>query len=310
MGAGGGPVAAVVDAATEETASYPAWSQLPWDPLFVVMAALEIRDLVRSEAVCSSWRAAYAEARRLRIIPTTAVSSAPSLLYARADDDPDTCTVLCPGVLSSSFRDEAFNLFLVNPLTGAQHALPPVTALHHTEAAGDIVREADWWNYDLEHLSYTARELRVYMYFKAVLSCAPSCGDDCVVLLLHMPNGQLSFARPGDELWTWIRSGDDDDDDDGDWWSDHGYRDAAYSDKDGVFYVLSYTAAVITVDLKGPSPVVKRVMKGVTSVDDPTKYLAMAPWGDLLQVSRITESRSSLSRSSTSRSQLQGQLIQ
>ncbi|CAL5006248.1 unnamed protein product [Urochloa decumbens] len=312
--AGGG-----IDAA--ETAPFPDWSQLPLDPLLVVMAALEAPDLVRSGAACSSWRAAYATVRRLRI-PTA--ESPPCLFYPAAGGDPDVATILSP-TTGASFRvrlpdpplrrrsihgsghgwlvaaDEASNLHLVNPLTGAQHALPPITGLHNMEPAADDEQGNPM--YDLyefpsiypKPLAYTARELRLYMYFKAVLSCSPGAGSDCVVLLLHKPNGELSFARLGDEAWTWIGGDEyyDEEASEDEEWIDFGYRDAVYNDKDGLFYVLCYGADIITLDLNGASPVVKKIMKDVTNQDNPTKYLVITPWGDLLQVWRMTDSRSS-----------------
>ncbi|CAO2201816.1 unnamed protein product [Urochloa humidicola] len=316
MGAAGG--AGGIDAT--ETAPFPDWSRLPLDPLLVVIAALEAPDLVRSGAVWSSWHAAYATIRRLRI--PTAVS-APCLFFPRADDvaagggDPDTATIYSPATGASlrvrlpdpSLRrwsihgsghgwlvaaDEASNLHLVNPLTGAQHALPPMTGLHNTEPAAPD--EQGNPRYDLyeypsiypEPLAYTARELRLYMYYKAVLSCSPVAGSDCIVLLLHKPDGQLSFARLGDDAWTWIGGDEYYDDEE---WLDVGYRDAVYNEKDGLFYVLGFGANIITLDLKGASPVAKKIMKHVTNFDDPTKYLVITPWGHLLQVWRMTDSR-------------------
>jgi hypothetical protein len=123
------------------------------------------------------------------------------------------------------------------------------------------------------------------MYFKAVLSCSPSAGRGCVVLLLHNSDCELSFARLGDKVWTWIGGGED--------WFDYGYRDAMYNDKDSLFYVLGCAGDIITLDLMGTSPVVKRITKDVTNNDDLTKYLIMAPWGDLLQIWRMTDIRSS-----------------
>ncbi|CAO2210943.1 unnamed protein product [Urochloa humidicola] len=312
--------------ATETTASFPDWSRLPLDPLLVVMAALEAPDLVRSGAVCSSWRAAYAAVRRLRI-PTA--ESPPCLFYPRADDaggggDPDEATIYSPAT-GASFRvrlpdpplrrrslhgsghgwlvaaDEASNLHLVNPLTGAQHALPPITGLYNTEPAAPDSQgnpRYDLYEYPRVYtkpLAYTASELRLYMYFKAVLSCSPGAGSDCVVLLLHKPDGELSFARLGDEAWTRIGGGEyyDKEARKDEEWLDYGYRDAVYNEKDGLFYVLGYGADIITLDFRGALPVVRKIMKDVTNFDNPTKYLVIAPWGDLLQVWRMTDSRSS-----------------
>ncbi|CAO2201809.1 unnamed protein product [Urochloa humidicola] len=307
-----------------ETAPFPDWSRFPLDPLLVVMAALEAPDLVRSGAVCSSWHAAYATVRRLHI-PTA--KSPPCLFYPRADagGDPDAVTIYSPAT-GTSFRvrlpdpplrhrsihgsghgwlvaaDEAANLHLVNPLTGAQHALPPITGLHNTEpAASDEqgnprynVYEIEYPSTDPEPLAYASSELRLYMYFKAVLSCSPCAGSGCVVLLLHQSNGEISFARLGDEAWTWIGADEyyDEEADEDEQWFDEGYRDAVYNEKDGLFYVLGCGADIITLDLRGNSPVVKKIMRDVTNQDDPTKYLVITPCGDLLQVWRMTDSPS------------------
>jgi hypothetical protein len=77
------------------------------------------------------------------------------------------------------------------------------------------------------------------------MSCSPSKGRDCVVLLLHWPDGELSFARVGDDRWThitrqtlrWVS----------------GYRDAIYNEIDGLFYVLSFDGSMNTLDLGDPS---------------------------------------------------------
>ena len=38
-----------------------------------------------------------------------------------------------------------------------------------------------------------------------MLSASPSAGRACVVLLLQMPMGEVSFARLGDDRWTcWV----------------------------------------------------------------------------------------------------------
>ncbi|KAF8702028.1 hypothetical protein HU200_033369 [Digitaria exilis] len=272
------------------------------------MVALEAPDLVRSGAVCSSWNAAYAIVRRLE--------SPPCIFYTRAEDtDPDVATIYNPAH-GTSFTvrlpdlrlrslhgsahgwlvaaDDVSNLHLVNPVTRAHLALPPITALHHTEAASDEQGNTAynvrgyWWD-DPE--SFPARDLCLFMYLKAVPSCSPSTGSQCVVLLQHHPDGQLSFARLGDEAWTWIGGDEDDDRSYDERRLSYGYCDAVYNKKDGLFYMLRYGGEIITLDLNGDSPVMKRIMKLVmTKENTPTNmYLVMAPWGDLLQVWRTTD---------------------
>jgi len=43
------------------------WTQLPEETLVTLMGELEIPDLIRSGAVCTSWYASYATFRRLRL---------------------------------------------------------------------------------------------------------------------------------------------------------------------------------------------------------------------------------------------------
>ncbi|CAD6253370.1 unnamed protein product [Miscanthus lutarioriparius] len=104
------------------------------------------------------------------------------------------------------------------------------------------------------------------------MSCSPSKGRDCVVLLLHRPDGELSFARVGDDRWThiirqtlrWVS----------------GYRDAIYNEIDGLFYVLSFDGSMNTLDLGDPSsPVSKDIMPLAIPWDDPIKDLVLTPSG-------------------------------
>jgi hypothetical protein len=136
-----------------EEAAHPDWSGLLEDLLAMVMRSLDIIDLFHAGAVCTSWYAAYSAVRRVRI---PIKDAAPCLLYSCADDDADTATLYSPSggvafkvrLLAPSFRsrhvvgsahgwvvtaDEASNLQALNPLTGAQVDLPPVTGFHHVE---------------------------------------------------------------------------------------------------------------------------------------------------------------------------------
>jgi hypothetical protein len=91
---------------------------------------------------------------------------------------------------------------------------------------------------------------------------------------LRRPDGELSFARVGDDRWThitrqtlrWVS----------------GYRDAVYNEIDGLFYVLSFDGSMNTLDLGDPfSPVSKDMM---IPWDDPIKDLMLTPSGEVLQV--------------------------
>uniref|UniRef100_A0A0D3HNL8 KIB1-4 beta-propeller domain-containing protein n=1 Tax=Oryza barthii TaxID=65489 RepID=A0A0D3HNL8_9ORYZ len=201
--------------------------------------------------------------------------------------------------------DEQSNLHLVNPLTGAQVALPPVTALHHVESLvdeeGNLVYSVDESlgpddpeaNLpEFEELAdrevpveYPAEKLRLFMYHRVILSCSPSAGRECVALLVHRPDGMISFARPGDERWTHINRTTSN----GSLKWDTGYTDALYNKNDGLFYLLSFDGSICALDLSGSSPVARNIVKKNTQWDNPSKYIVLAPWGDLLEVWRLRD---------------------
>ena len=106
--------------------------------------------------------------------------------------------------------DEASNLHLVNPVTGAQAALPPVTALHNVKMGTDNRGGPAYVVYDVPTSEPPLEIDRAhdYLYDRVVLSASPSAGRACVVLLLHMPMGEVSFARLGDDRWTWVSPAD------------------------------------------------------------------------------------------------------
>ncbi|GJN25227.1 hypothetical protein PR202_gb13027 [Eleusine coracana subsp. coracana] len=127
---------------------------------------------------------------------------------------------------------------------------------------------------------YTRLELRLYLYHRVYLSCSPSMGAECIVLLLHKHNGETSFARVGDSQWTRIS------------WKEpnerfpcnEGCRAAAYSKNDGLFYVLFSDDSVFTLDLNGPSPVARRIIQGAARLETSAKSIVLTPWGDIFQI--------------------------
>ncbi|XP_022682343.1 F-box protein SKIP23-like [Setaria italica] len=297
------------------------WSQLPADLVVLVLGALEVPELLRSAAVCRSWRAAYKLDPRLDATP---LFRGPCLLYSSADRDADVATlrslsesaaadhttstrrrhhVTLPApsfrgryVVGSSHgwlitADEQSELFLVNPVTRAQIALPPVKTmrslnlrlarsskalqgyfLHYMDVAAGC-RNSHM--YDLREF-YDPNEARFLLYRRVALSADPSSGN-CIVLIIHCFQEQLSFARIGDAEWTWIHG------------EEHfcHYQDLFYNDKDSLFYALRGTGEVHTIDFSGSSsPVVKIIFKKVVNYIDNYKYLVRAPRGDLIQVWR------------------------
>ncbi|XP_066335834.1 uncharacterized protein [Miscanthus floridulus] len=298
------------------------WSCLPEDLLVSVLRAVHVADAIRSGAVCTSWNAAYATFRRLRV---PSPKQPPCLLYASDALGPGDAALHCPctgatlripfpraplarrPLLGSGHgwlvtADEASDLHLLNPVTGAHVALPPITALHHVRRGTDEKGDPAYLVYEnLLEFSYSKRRFErdtqptilevdrahEFMYYRVVLSASPSAGRACVVLLLHMPDGEVSFSRLGDDRWTWVAPGDDDDDTGLP--SRFGYRDAMYSAADGLFYLLRLDALMCSLDLNGPSPVARKVLNYLPKSVDPTKYLVQTPAGDILQVWRLKD---------------------
>ncbi|CAN6273704.1 unnamed protein product [Urochloa humidicola] len=297
------------------------WSRLPEDILISILQALPVADAVRSGAVCTSWNVAYAAFRRFRV---PSPRQPPCLLYASDGLDPGAAALHCAAtgaalripfpraplarrpLLGSGHgwvvtADEASNLHLVNPVTGAQVALPPITAIHHVKMGTDEQGDPAYNVYeDLPgfKFNYSQGQFEVdheptileidraheFMYYRVALSASPSAGRACVVLLLHMPQGEVSFARLGDDRWTWVAPGDGT----GLPWR-YGYRDALYSAADGLFYLLGYDASLCSLDLNGSSPAAHEIINYVPNSATPTKYLVQTPPGDILQVWRLRD---------------------
>jgi len=269
-----------------------------------IFALLEIPDLVRAGSVCASWRAACTSlcstehCCKLQQTPCLLYTSE-SLgdramgLYSLAEKKAYTLALPDPPIRSreiigSSYgwiitADERSELQLVNPITGDQIALPSVTTIEQVQPVYDD--EGTLCNY--EYSWYTARKwvsvsgktsildlnkLRDKLFYKAFLSSDPSTGDYFVVLI-HNPHAQLSFARSGDEEWTWSPP--------------HTfYEDCQF--QGALLYATTARGEIHAFDLGAPAFVAKIVLNRVKfSISDRT-YMVQAPSGEVLQIRRIT----------------------
>ncbi|WVZ50786.1 hypothetical protein U9M48_002010 [Paspalum notatum var. saurae] len=276
-----------------EEAIFSDWSGLLLDLMALVMRGLGIPDLFRAGCVCTSWCAAYSAVRRVRIPITDA---APCLLYSRAADAADTATLYSPSggvgfkvrVPAPTFRsryvigsghgwvvaaDEASNLQALNPLTARHGAL----------SRGDLLRRPG--TTPIQPRVHPPGTSHAPLLPRPPLSCCPSAGAECVVLLEHRPVSELSYARLGDERWTQIMKNET-----VPWYG--GYTSATYNKNDGMWYILSSDGSIYAFDLSGPSPTAKTIIQKDRFWNYPTSsYIVFAPWGDMLLVSRHTEAR-------------------
>ncbi|CAL5076595.1 unnamed protein product [Urochloa decumbens] len=274
--------------------------ELPQDVLMDIFATLEIPDLVRAGSVCSSWHSAYT---CLRDLGKYKQSQTPCLLYtSRSAGENVACLYslvenriykltlsgppICRSLLIGSSNgwlinaDDRSELHLVNPITGEQVDLPSVITIEQvkpiTDGSGIIHKyKLSWYSgqhYDGTPTIYALDKLREQLYFKAFVFLDP-CTRSYFVVLIHHPRFQLSFARLGDDKWTWLPQNTE-------------YRDCMYMD--GLLYALTAHGEIDAFDLTASTVTMKVIMNKVQEdiVDFKSWYIIWAPWGDMLQVWR------------------------
>ncbi|CAM0907067.1 unnamed protein product [Alopecurus aequalis] len=290
--------------------------ELPQDVLMGIFATLEIPDLVRAGAVCSSWRSAYTN---LRSLGQYKLSQTPCLLYT-SESAGDSVACLYSLTEKRSYKltlpeppirtrcligsshgwlvtvDERSEMHLVNPITSEQIALPSVITLEPVKPIFDD--DGVLHKYELTWIprtraghkslsNFSLDKLRDRLHYKACVFPETST-KSYIVVLIHSPMRQLSFARVGDDKWTWLppltRLGDD-----GTWLPTHDdYDDCIY--KDGLLYAVTRTGELHSYDLSGPVVARKMIISipGKYAYQEYT-YIVQAPWGGLLLIWRIFE---------------------
>ncbi|KAL6603709.1 hypothetical protein ACP70R_044070 [Stipagrostis hirtigluma subsp. patula] len=301
-----------------------AWSELPADVLVTVLDGLAVRDLFRAGAVCRWWHAASAYVRsRHRVLSdparapcllyTAAASSsddrAAATLYSITDGKSYTVPLPAGASIPAGFWlgashgwlvtvDDHADLHLVNPVTGQRISLPPVATVEQVrlmhDDSGAVVPDTyqvypyDWSLRVEPHVNppftVDARELVDFLYLRALISSDPSAGDGCVVVLFHRPRFQLSFARPGDAHWTWIRTPT----------GNTEYCDCVFDGDGRTLYAMRYDGAIHAFDLHGRPALERKVILRPQLLEvmyRTTNYLLHAPWlGGWIQVWRSMHS--------------------
>ncbi|CAN6337650.1 unnamed protein product [Urochloa humidicola] len=118
---------------------------------------------------------------------------------------------------------------------------------------------------------YALAKLREHLQYKAFVFPETSKGS-YIIVLIHDPWMQLSFARAGDDKWTWLPPYTE-------------YEDYIY--KNGLLYAITTVGEIHVFDLGGPVITRKVIMGMVEDVIADSTYIVHAPWGDLLNVWRI-----------------------
>uniref|UniRef100_A0ACD5ZRI4 Uncharacterized protein n=2 Tax=Avena sativa TaxID=4498 RepID=A0ACD5ZRI4_AVESA len=270
--------------------------ELPVDVLVDIFALLEIPDFIRAGSVCSSWRLAYTILRsqlELYKRPQTpcllytseSVGDNVACLYSLAEKRVYNVTLPEPPIRSRYLigssdgwlvtADDKSELHLLNPITGQQIALPPVSTIEHVEPILDNAGAIS--KYGLRGQgpeTYALDDLRDELYFKAFVFPDPSTGRYIVVLVLLLER-RLYFARVGDCKWTSLPPGLD------------YYKDCIHMD--GLLYAFTITGGIDAFDLTGPTITRNIIADEMENYRDKDGWYAVqTPCGDLLQVCRQT----------------------
>ncbi|KAK1677336.1 hypothetical protein QYE76_038187 [Lolium multiflorum] len=275
--------------------------ELPQDVLMDIFAALEIPDLKRAAAVCPSWQSAYTSLQSLGLYN---LSQTPCLLYT-SESDGDSSAYLYSLREKRSYKltlpdppirtrcligsshgwlitvDERSEMHLLNPLTCEQIALPSVITIEQVKPIFD--EYGDLHKYELSWHTGTRAgynspsifdldKLRDELHYKAFVFPDTSTGSYMVVLI-HNPKQQLSFARVGDDKWTWLPPHDT-------------YQDCTY--KDGLLYAVTGFGELHAFDCSsGPVVTVEMILQMRNMYDWGYIYIVQAPWDGLLLIWRI-----------------------
>ncbi|KAE8791536.1 F-box only protein 7 [Hordeum vulgare] len=247
-------------------------SELPPDILMGIFATLEIPDLVLAGSVCSSWRSAYISLRSLGqynlqqtpclLYTSESAGESVACLYSLAEKRSYKLTLPEPPIrtrclIGSSHGwlvtgDDRSEMHLVNPITCEQIALPSVITIEQVkpivDECGALQKYEFSWQTGTRGVYsspsiFALDKLRHELHYKVFVFPDTSTGS-YIVVLIHNPTRQLSFARVGDDRWTWLPPYDD-------------YKDYTY--KDGLLYAACiYKGELHTFDLS--VPVVTRKM--------------------------------------------------
>ncbi|CAN6381554.1 unnamed protein product [Urochloa humidicola] len=272
--------------------------ELPVDILMDIFAQLEIPDLLRAGSVCSSWHAAY---MNLHNSGSYQRHQTPCMLYtSESDADNVACiynlaeervyrvTLPDPPIRSRYLigssngwlvtADERSELHIVNPITGEQIALPPVTTIEQVKPILDDAGEIQEYQFlrfsreeDYVYASVHAlHELRDKLYSKAFVFFDDASTGSYIVVLIHAPY-ELSIARAGDSKWTWLPAFG-------------AYEDCIFVD--GILYAVTGPCGIDAFDLTGPNISRKVVVEDTKGYIYERMHITQTPLGDLLLVSR------------------------
>ncbi|CAL4929890.1 unnamed protein product [Urochloa decumbens] len=270
---------------------------MPQEILMDIFALLDTPDLVRAGSVCCSWNSAYTSIcsfgqykwPQTPCLIYTSESASDNVAFIYSLEEKRTYKLTLPEppihrryLIGSSngwlvTADERSEMHLVNPITSEQISLPSVITIEHVSPILDENGAICKYRYSRHTAdsvvgppsTYSLSTLRDRFFHKALLFFT-SVGS-YIVVLIHNPFGQLSFARSGDEKWTWLPP------------HSH-FEDCIY--KDGLLYAVTLLGQIITFDLSGTVVTTKIIMDRKDTYGAERVYIVEDPFGDLLLVRR------------------------
>lgn len=274
------------------------FAELPQEILMDIFALLETPDLVRAGSVCCSWNSAYTSIcsfgrykwPQTPCLIYTSESAGDNVAVIHSLEEKRTYKLTLPEppihtryLIGSSngwlvTADERSEMHLVNPITGEQISLPSVITIEQVTPIFDKNGAICKYRYSRHTASSVTGPpstlslsiLRDHLFHKALLFFTTPAGSYTVVLI-HNPFGQISFARLGDEKWTWLPP------------HSH-FEDCIY--KDGLLYAVTLRGQIITFDLSGTVVTTKIILDRKDTYGVERVYLVQDPLGDLLLVRR------------------------
>lgn len=262
------------------------WSQLVSDLLDLILKRLPGGDVLRSKAVCSSWKSVAQAHMSHRIIPwlmlgpkekvESDANSDPTTLYFFNLEEQKTYKFKnaipkelgeCYCVGSSRdwlvlMDERAHPCLIPKPILQQQDQIIRLPPLRKTDAL-DVCEQIDG-SYKVSQLKvapagtsdkiyrYTYESIKIlreYFILKAVLCSDPSSSDNYGVLVIYGKKSQVAFFKSSSQTWS-------------DLFSDHqSFVDIVCCKNE--LYALSFAHAVLVWDLENLVPIRKAIIGGV-----------------------------------------------
>ncbi|CAI0451712.1 unnamed protein product [Linum tenue] len=283
------------------------WSELPGELLALIgQRLIKLKLAIRFRAVCTRWRRTLAELQPMMFRQS---SPSPLLMLPYCNDDQQQQLEGCQcrlfldlvhnqyhhidfveGLERSSCRGSAFGwLFmlqlpvplLLNPLTGKQIQLPPITSF------SDVL-EYDPEKLGLEYLVQDplpeGGKIRLgkrrlgYNYMRRfAMSSADPTSEDCTVMVIRQNNYMnLAFCKPGEEEWVLIPNPD----------GNHLQNIVFWRNQ---FYAIDLDSIVLRCDLSNPAVPTMSVFVDDVDMQADTAYLLVGPADELMMIAKCVE---------------------